>query len=137
MGTRYQNPSGGHSGLSAGIDPDRTCAVVKVTEAVVGIGKGSSKPLELVEIAPGKALIVVGPSKALQKNPGVKLIEIARARYLVTIPPGTPVEEKSVFNYKYPSFLYHSAVFFKPSSIPTFGRYPNSFLALSILKARF
>lgn len=79
-------------GHLAEIDPDRTCAVVKVTEAMVGTGKRSSKPLELVEIAPGKALIVVGPSKALRKIPGVKLIQIARGRYLVTIPLGTPVE---------------------------------------------
>lgn len=29
---------------------------------------------------------------------------------------------RSVLIYTYPSFLYHSAVFLKPSSIPTFGR---------------
>ena len=28
------------------IDPDRACAVVKVTEAVVGTGKGPFKPVE-------------------------------------------------------------------------------------------
>jgi hypothetical protein len=76
----------------AEIDPDRTCAVVKVTEAVAGTGKGHFKPVELVEMAPGKSLIVVGPSKVLRKIPWLKLIEIARTRYLLTIPSGTSIE---------------------------------------------
>ncbi len=76
----------------AEIDPDRTCAVVKVTEAVVGTGKGHFKPVELVEMAPGKSLIVVGPNKALRKIPWLKLIEIARTRYLLTIPSGMSIE---------------------------------------------
>jgi hypothetical protein len=80
----------------AQIDPDRTCAVVKATEAVMGTGKGHFKPVELVEMAPGKSLIVVGPSKALRQIPWLKLIEIARARYLLTIPSGTPIEALEV-----------------------------------------
>jgi hypothetical protein len=80
----------------AEIDPDRTCAVVKVTEAVVGTSKGHFKPVELVEMAPGKSLIVVGPSKALKKIPWLKLIEISQTRYLLTIPSGTPIEALEV-----------------------------------------
>ena len=63
------------------IDQDRTRAVVKVTEAVVGTGDGRFKPVELIEMSPGRSLIVVGPSKTLRKIPWLKLIEIARARY--------------------------------------------------------
>ena len=80
----------------AEIDSDRTRAVVKVTEAVIGTGRGKFKPVELVEMAPGKSLIVVGPSKALRKISWLKLIEIARARYLVTVPSGTPIEALEV-----------------------------------------
>ncbi len=80
----------------AEIDPDRTCAVVKVTEAVAGTGKGHFKPVELVEMAPGKSLIVVGPSKVLRKISWLKLIEIARTRYLLTIPSGTSIEALEV-----------------------------------------
>lgn len=80
----------------AEIDPDRAHAVVKVTEAVAGAGKGSFKPVELVEMAPGKSLIVVGPSKALKQIPWLKLIEIARTRYLLTVPSGTPIEALEV-----------------------------------------
>lgn len=78
------------------IDPDRTRAVVKVTEAVVGTGQGKFKPVELVEMSPGKSLIVVGPSKALKKIPWLKLIEIARTRYLLTSPSGMAIEALEV-----------------------------------------
>jgi hypothetical protein len=47
-------------------------------------------------MAPGKSLIVVGPSKALRKIPWLKMIEIARARYLLTIPTGTAIEALEV-----------------------------------------
>jgi hypothetical protein len=80
----------------AEIDKDRACAVVKAVEAVVGTGAERFKPVELVEMAPGKSLIVVGPSKALRQIPWLKLIEIARARYLLTIPSGTPIEALEV-----------------------------------------
>ncbi len=80
----------------AEIDLDRTCAVVKVTEAVVGTGQGKFKPVELVEMSPDKSLIVVGPSKALKKIPWLKLIEISRTRYLLTIPPGMAIEALEV-----------------------------------------
>jgi hypothetical protein len=80
----------------AEIDPDRACAVVKVTEAVVGTGLGRFRPVELVEMAPGKSLIVVGPSKALKKIPWLKIVEIARARYLLTIPSGMSIEALEV-----------------------------------------
>jgi hypothetical protein len=80
----------------AEIDPDRTCAVVKATEAVMGAGQGHFRPVELVEMAPGKCLIVVGPCNALRKIPWIKLIEIAQTRYLLTIPSGTTIEALEV-----------------------------------------
>lgn len=80
----------------AEIDPDRACAVVKVTEAVMGRTKGEVKPLDLVQMAPGKSLIVVGPSQALSQIPWLNLIEISPARYLLAIPSGTPIEALEV-----------------------------------------
>lgn len=82
--------------LLAEVDSDRTRAVVKVTEAVSGTGRGRFKPVDLVEMAPGESLIVIGPSKALKRIAWLKLIEIAPARYLLTLPPGTPVEALEV-----------------------------------------
>jgi hypothetical protein len=80
----------------AQIDPDRTRAVVKVTEAVSGKGEGAFKPVELVEMAPQQSLIVVGPSRALKKIPWLTTIEITPARYLLAIPSGTPIEALEV-----------------------------------------
>ena len=80
----------------AQIDPDRTRAVVKVTEAVSGAREGVFKPVELVEMAPGQSLIVIGPNQALKEIPWVKMIEITPARYLLAIPSGTPIEALEV-----------------------------------------
>jgi hypothetical protein len=80
----------------AQIDLDRARAVVKVTEAVFGTDHGRFKPVELVEMAPGKSLIVVGPSKALEQISWLKLIEISHTRYLLSVPPGTPIEALEV-----------------------------------------
>jgi hypothetical protein len=80
----------------AAIDPDRTRAVVKVTTAVMGNDPKRFKPVELVEMAPGESLIVVGPNKALKQIPWLKLIEIAPARFLLTVPVGTPIEALEV-----------------------------------------
>lgn len=82
--------------LLAEIDPDRAQAVAKAAEAVAGAAAKQFKPVNLVEMAPGKALIVVGPNKALREIPWLKMIEIAPTRYLLTVPPGTPVEALEV-----------------------------------------
>jgi len=78
------------------IDADRACAVVKAVEAVLGAGKSHFKPVDLVEMAPGKALIVIGPNKALQQIPWVRTIEISPSRYLLAVPSGTPIEALEV-----------------------------------------
>lgn len=78
------------------IDADRACALVKVTDAVAGSRGNRFRPVELVEMAPGKSLVVVGPSQALRQISGLKLIEIAPARYLLTLPSGMPCESLEV-----------------------------------------
>ncbi len=80
----------------AQIDPDRTRAVVKVTEAISGRREVALKPVELVEMAPGQSLIVVGPNQSLKQIPWLTMIEITRARYLLAIPSGTPIEALEV-----------------------------------------
>lgn len=80
----------------ATIDADRARAVVKVTEAVLGKGKRHSAPVELVEMARNNFVIVVGPSQLLNRIPSLKLIEIAPARFLLSISSGTPIEALEV-----------------------------------------
>jgi hypothetical protein len=78
------------------VDTDRARAVVKVTEAVMGTDKRHSEPVELVEMAANKFIIVVGASETLKRIPSLKLIEIAPGRHLLTISSGTPVEALEV-----------------------------------------
>jgi hypothetical protein len=52
--------------------------------------------VELVEVAPGKALIMVAPSLLLRRIPWLRLAEIAPARYLLVLPSGTAVEQLEV-----------------------------------------
>jgi len=80
----------------AEIDLDRARAVVKVTEAALGGKKDGFKSVDLVQMASGKSLLVVGSSFLLRRIPWLKLIEIAPARYLLTIPSGTPIEALEV-----------------------------------------
>ena len=72
-------------------DPDRAKAITKVTEAY--LKDGQDKPaVEVVDVGMGTGLIVVGPSAKLSHLPWLKLVEIAPARFIITIPSGAPIE---------------------------------------------
>ena len=77
--------------LSA-VNKDRAKAIARVTDAAVGPHSRAAKLMELVEVNPGKAVIVVSYSKYLDGIPWLRLVEIAPARYLLSIPPGTAIE---------------------------------------------
>jgi hypothetical protein len=82
--------------LLAAVSPDRAKAIVKVTDRVLGEG-GSSRPsVELVEVAPGKAAILVAHSRHLESIPWLRLVEVAPARHLLSLVSGTPVEKLEV-----------------------------------------
>jgi sulfur carrier protein ThiS len=74
------------------INPDRSRAIVKCVETVTGKSSRNFKLVELIELTPGKALIVVGPSASLQQIEWLRLVEISPLRYLLVIPSGTAVE---------------------------------------------
>jgi hypothetical protein len=76
----------------AAIHGDRAQAIVRATRAAMGGVPGRTKPVEVVEMIPGSGLIVVGPCAALSRIPWLNMIEIAPARYLLTVPSGTAVE---------------------------------------------
>ncbi|MGH7818140.1 MAG: hypothetical protein ACREQ9_00030 [Candidatus Binatia bacterium] len=78
------------------VDADRARAIVKVTDAVVSHDSAATNPVQIVEIEPGTAIILVGPSKVLQQIPFLRLVEVAPARYLLTVPTGTPIESLEV-----------------------------------------
>ncbi len=73
------------------INPDRARAIVKLGEMAASGANGNSG-IELVEIMPGKAMIIVGPSQALQKISWLRMAEVAPLRYLLIIPSGKAIE---------------------------------------------
>ena len=75
----------------ASVDPDRARAIVKLTDAATA-DHAKRKPVELVEVSPGLCVILVGPSKLLQKIRWLRLVEVAPMRFLLTIPLGTSVD---------------------------------------------
>lgn len=75
-----------------GVDSDRARAIVKVTETVTGADDKRFKPVELVEVMPGKAIILVGPCAPLRRLQGLHAIEITPGRFLLIISPGTSAE---------------------------------------------
>src|SRR5215813_2963652 len=75
----------------ASIDPDRARAIVKLTDAATA-DHAKRKPVELVEVSPGLCVILVGPSKLLQKIRWLRLVEVAPMRFLLTIPLGALVD---------------------------------------------
>lgn len=76
----------------AAIEPDRARAIVKATNAAMPGDAKERKPVELNEVMPGLGIIIVGPSRYLQKIKWLRLIELAPLRFLVTIPTGTAVD---------------------------------------------
>ena len=74
------------------INPDRSRAIVRCVETAMEKGDPPFKLVELIEVSPGKALLVIGPSSCLRQIEWLHLVEIAPFRYLLVLPSGTAVE---------------------------------------------
>ena len=70
------------------IDPDRARAIVKLTDAAMGMGPGALPLVEVVEMVAGKGLLVVGPSPALKSIPFLYMVEVAPGRFLLALDSG-------------------------------------------------
>jgi hypothetical protein len=79
----------------AAIDPDRSRAIVKAADGAMALHDGVSLP-ELVEVAPGIRVILVGPTRCLRRIEWLRLFEVAPFRYLLVIPSGTSVDSLEV-----------------------------------------
>mgnify|MGYP003589861483 CR=1 FL=1 len=76
----------------AEINEDRAKAIVKCVDSVVNTTVDSEKRVDLVNVSEGEAVIIIkGLSRALQRIPWLRLIEITPFRYLLSIPSGTDV----------------------------------------------
>ena len=78
----------------AAVDADRATAIVKLVEcALPSNGRGL---VDVIEVAPGAAVILVAPSRSLRGIPWLKLAELSPGRHLLTVVPGTPIESLEV-----------------------------------------
>lgn len=78
--------------LLAAIDSDRARAIVKATAAAFSLDDQRQKPVELVQIAPGWAIVTIGPNRLLAGIPWLRLVELAPTRFLLSVPTGTSVD---------------------------------------------
>jgi hypothetical protein len=70
------------------VSPDRSRAIVELTKTTIGIA-GAKKPLvEIVKIAKGTGVVIVGISRALGKIAFLRLVEVAPERYLLALEQG-------------------------------------------------
>jgi hypothetical protein len=76
----------------AAIDPDRSRAIVKAADAAMATQQDGVSLPELVEVAPGIRVILVGPTRCLRRIEWLRLFEVAPFRYLLIIPSGTSVD---------------------------------------------
>ena len=78
------------------VDSDRAKAITKLADSMVDVNGKPLKPVTTVKIAKGKAIILVGYSERLVRLPFLRLIEVAPARYLISIRSGTAIESIEV-----------------------------------------
>ncbi len=78
------------------IDKDRAKAIVKAVDGAVSDWRGGRPHVEVLEMAPGTGLVVVPANPALSNVAWMKMIQVAPARYLLTVEPGTPIEKVEV-----------------------------------------
>ncbi|HEX2521616.1 MAG TPA: hypothetical protein VHP35_05765, partial [Terriglobia bacterium] len=75
----------------ASVDSDRARAIVKVTAVAMSADPNRQKQVELQEVSPGLAIIIVGPSRLLRRIEWLRLVQVAPMRFLLSIPVGTSV----------------------------------------------
>ncbi len=80
----------------AAVDADRARAIVKLVDAALPGKRNGAKLVEVVEVAPGAAIILVAPSRCLRRIPWLKLAEVTPGRHLLTIVPGTAIESLEI-----------------------------------------
>jgi hypothetical protein len=78
------------------IDKDRAKAIVKAVDNLIGRETARVPRAEVVEMAPGTGIVVIPLIHTLRHIPWLKMIEVAPARYLLTVAPGTPIEKLEI-----------------------------------------
>lgn len=70
------------------ISSDRSRAIVELTKKARCTDEREVALVETVEMAKDTGLVIIGPSKSLQKMPFLRLVEVAPTRYLLAFEQG-------------------------------------------------
>lgn len=81
--------------LLRGISADRAKAIVKAVDAVMRTTEPKAR-VEVVEMSVGLGLLVMPFHQGLHDIPWLTMIEIAPGRHLLVVEPGTPIERIEV-----------------------------------------
>ncbi|HOW96863.1 MAG TPA: hypothetical protein P5567_06880 [Kiritimatiellia bacterium] len=74
------------------ISADRARAIVKAVDSATRADGSAGPKVEVVEVLPGRSVILVGPSLYLKKIEFLHMAEITPTRFLLTLPSGTGLE---------------------------------------------
>jgi len=75
------------------LGPDRARAIVRAVDHLHPPERALHPSVEVVEVAKGTGVILVGPTARLRKIPKLRLLEVAPSRYLITLLGGlTPAD---------------------------------------------
>ena len=80
--------------LLAMVDADRAKAIAHAAE--LAVGDNPPKPVEVVEVEKGKALIIIADCPCLKELTWLRLLKVAPGRQLLCLPSGTPIETLEV-----------------------------------------
>ncbi len=78
------------------IDSDRGKAIVKCVDEIAARNLSDQKRVEIVKVSENSGLIVIGRCRCLESIPWLRLVEIAPARFMLSIAPGTSVTSLEV-----------------------------------------
>lgn len=82
--------------LLAKVGEDRARAITKIVDAFSVKHNGAQSLVEVVPIAPGRAVIFVPNSRYLRSIPWLQLVEVAPARHLLALAEKTSIEKFEV-----------------------------------------
>ena len=82
--------------LLSKVDADRARAVTKIADRFAAERGGAKRDVEVIPVAPGRAVVLVPDSRNLRSIPWLHLIEIAPARHLLALADKTSIEKLEV-----------------------------------------
>ncbi len=79
------------------IDNDRARAIARAAERIVGDQViDPPEPVEVIKVAPGTGLILVGPCRYLSRISFIRMVPVAPGRHLITFEPGVSPDSLEV-----------------------------------------